>query len=41
LHLTNGAKLTVPFSPFTYNPLEEKGLTIELDFKISNVRDAN
>lgn len=42
LHLSNGAKLTIPFSPFTYNPLDEgKGLTIELDFKITNVRDAH
>lgn len=40
LHLTNGAKVTIPYSPFTYNALEKDGLTLELDFRISNVRNS-
>lgn len=43
LHLTNGAKLTIPYSPFTRNEgnqgAEGNGCVIELDFKLSNIRD--
>lgn len=43
LHLTNGAKLVVPYSPFAPDSsnygAEKSGRTIELDFKISNIRD--
>ena len=43
LHLTNGAKLIVPYSPFAPDSsnygAEKSGRTIELDFKISNIRD--
>ena len=39
LHLDNGAKLTIPFSPFPSNgDTTTFGKTIEIDFKISNVR---
>lgn len=41
LHLDNGAKLVIPFSPFPSNGnVTNYGKTIELDFKISNVRSA-
>ena len=43
LHLTNGAKVVIPYSPFKPDSnglgAENLGRTIELDFKISNVRD--
>jgi hypothetical protein len=43
LHLTNGAKVVIPYSPFapddSNNGAEKTGRTIELDFKISNIRD--
>lgn len=46
LHLTNGAKLTVPFAIFSAANTENLGAqatgkTIEINFKISNVRDIN
>lgn len=42
LHLDNGAKLIIPFSPFPSNSnATNYGKTIELDFKVSNVRGAN
>ena len=45
LHLTNGAKLVIPYSPFAADSnglgAENSGRTIELDFKISNVRNEN
>jgi hypothetical protein len=45
LHLTNGAKLVIPYSPFAADSnglgAENLGRTIELDFKISNVRNEN
>lgn len=41
LHLDNGAQLIIPFSPFPANgSATNYGKTIELDFKISNVRSA-
>ena len=41
LHLDNGAKLVIPFSPFPSNGnVTSYGKTIELDFKISNVRSS-
>lgn len=41
LHLDNGAQLIIPFSPFPTNGnATTYGKTIELDFKISNVRKA-
>lgn len=40
LHLTNGAKLEVPFQVFAQNAFLT-GKTIEIDFKLSNVRDVN
>ncbi len=40
LHLNNSAKVTIPFSPFkATGGAANAGCTIELDFKISNVRD--
>ena len=43
LHLTNGAKLVIPYSPFapdsSNNGAEKTGRTIELDFRISNIRN--
>ena len=43
LHLTNGAKVIVPFSPFQRDTqakgAERLGRVIELDFRISNIRD--
>lgn len=43
LHLTNGAKVTVPYSPFKRDSsakgAERNGRVIEIDFKISNIRD--
>lgn len=43
LHLTNGARVTIPYSPFKPDSnglgAENLGRTIELDFKVSNVRD--
>ena len=42
LHLDNGAKLVVPYSVFTNaagSSATESGRTIEIDVKISNVRD--
>ena len=46
LHLSNGAKLTVNFAPFsaanTANAgAQSTGKTLEFDFKLSNVRDVN
>lgn len=45
LHLTNGAKLVIPYSPFAADSnglgAENLGRTIELDFKLSNVRNDN
>ena len=46
LHLSNGAKLTVPFAIFSAENTENKGAhitgkTIEINFKLSNVRDVN
>ena len=40
LHLTNGAKLEVPFQVFAQNAFST-GKTVEIDFKLSNVRDVN
>ena len=41
LHLDNGAKLIIPFSPFPANGnATTYGKTIEIDFKVSNVRKA-
>ena len=43
LHLTNGARVEIPYSPFAADSnglgAENLGRTIEIDFKISNVRD--
>jgi hypothetical protein len=44
LHLSNGAKVTIPFAPFAAantsgQGAQSTGKTIELIFKISNVRD--
>lgn len=47
LHLSNGAKLTIPFALFSdtntggLGGAEYTGKTVELDFKVSNVRDPN
>ena len=46
LHLTNGAKLAIPFAMFSAANTDNRGAqatgkTIELDFKVSNVRDPN
>ena len=39
LYLNNGAKVEIPFSPFTSAGAEVEGTTIEFDVKISNIRD--
>ena len=46
LHLTNGAKLTVPFAIFSEantqnNGAQITGKTVEINFKLSNVRNVN
>jgi len=38
LYLNNGAKVVVPYSPFS-SAAEQFGTTIEFDVKISNIRD--
>ena len=45
LRLTNGAKLTIPFAPFSYantgGGAQRTGKTLEFVFKVRNVRDEN
>lgn len=39
LYLNNGATLEVPYYPFVGSPITQTGLTVELDVKISNIRN--
>lgn len=39
LYLNNGAVLEVPYYPFTGSAITQTGLTVELDVKISNIRN--